>query len=446
MQVIFKNIGMIEEADIQVDGLSVIAGENDMGKSTIGKLIYSIIKTFNRYETDIRSSRGRQIQVLFDDFYRRFQKITKDPAAYENGKKLFDEFEKVALSWLNLDDRAKEEIEKEVSYNVNSFSETLQDVFGSALDRSDFIEKIVEAVLTKPKKEEVFKQSFQKYAYSVLHGEIANKYNNNKDFAITGREGAALLFEISGTDEDVTVNLKDKLYLEDATFIESPVLLNIADNIRLSRTEFDVNGEMKKIAESIDKAYAPEYMRDFIMKMTDKIAARNILTPKKEILDMMKGNFYYDAQERDFVFEKGTKDDKQTFKGSAIASGVKHLGIISILLQAGFLNKKTLLVFDEPENHLHPDWQVKIAEIMVSAVKEGGNILLTSHSPYFIEALKIFSDKKLGKERVAFYLSKSESGGCTSSIGNVTEDISPIFSLLAAPFRELERIDAADLL
>lgn len=437
---------MIEEANIQVDGLTVIAGENDTGKSTIGKLIYSIIKTFNRYEIDIRSSRSRQIQVLFDDFYRSFQKSTADPVAYESGKKLFVEFEKEALTWLNIDDRAKEEIEKEVSHNVNSFSETLQDVFGGGIDSSDFIEKIVGALLTKPVKEDVHKQAFRKYAYSVLHGEIANKYNEKKDFSITGREGAALLFEISGTDEDVTVNLKDELYLEDATFIESPVLLNIADNIRLSRTEFDVNGEMKKIAESIDRAYAPEYMRDFIMKMTDKLAAQNILTPNKEILDMMKGNFYYDAQERDFVFEKGTKNDKQTFKGAAIASGVKHLGIISILLQAGFFNKKTLLIFDEPENHLHPAWQVKIAEIIVNAVKEGGNILLTSHSPYFIEALKIFSAKKLEKERVAFYLSRSENGGRAASIGNVTEDISPIFSLLSAPFRELERIDAADLL
>jgi len=36
MLVTFKNTGMIEKADIRLDGLTVIAGENNTGKSTVG--------------------------------------------------------------------------------------------------------------------------------------------------------------------------------------------------------------------------------------------------------------------------------------------------------------------------------------------------------------------------------------------------------------------------
>jgi len=35
---------MIKSADIQFDGLTVIAGENDMGKSTVGKILFSEIR------------------------------------------------------------------------------------------------------------------------------------------------------------------------------------------------------------------------------------------------------------------------------------------------------------------------------------------------------------------------------------------------------------------
>ncbi len=40
MELKIENIGMIKEANIKFDGLTVIAGENDTGKSTVGKALY----------------------------------------------------------------------------------------------------------------------------------------------------------------------------------------------------------------------------------------------------------------------------------------------------------------------------------------------------------------------------------------------------------------------
>lgn len=45
MNLKLKNIGIIEKADIKLNGLTVIAGKNDSGKSTVGKVLYSCIKT-----------------------------------------------------------------------------------------------------------------------------------------------------------------------------------------------------------------------------------------------------------------------------------------------------------------------------------------------------------------------------------------------------------------
>jgi len=53
MELQLKNIGMIKEANVKIDGLTVIAGENDTGKSTLGKALFAILqqhvdKTFGK--------------------------------------------------------------------------------------------------------------------------------------------------------------------------------------------------------------------------------------------------------------------------------------------------------------------------------------------------------------------------------------------------------------
>ena len=50
MELQLKNIGMIKEASVKIDGLTVIAGENDTGKSTLSKALYLIINSMTTEE------------------------------------------------------------------------------------------------------------------------------------------------------------------------------------------------------------------------------------------------------------------------------------------------------------------------------------------------------------------------------------------------------------
>jgi predicted ATPase len=52
MELQLKNIGMIKEANVKIDGLTVIAGENDTGKSTVGKALFSILECSLEYATN----------------------------------------------------------------------------------------------------------------------------------------------------------------------------------------------------------------------------------------------------------------------------------------------------------------------------------------------------------------------------------------------------------
>ena len=52
MKLSIRNLNIVRQADITVNGLAVIAGENGTGKSTIGKTLFATLKaTPQRAET-----------------------------------------------------------------------------------------------------------------------------------------------------------------------------------------------------------------------------------------------------------------------------------------------------------------------------------------------------------------------------------------------------------
>ena len=51
MKLFLKNIGKIGKATVQMNGVTVIAGKNDTGKSTINKAIFSVLNGFHRSES-----------------------------------------------------------------------------------------------------------------------------------------------------------------------------------------------------------------------------------------------------------------------------------------------------------------------------------------------------------------------------------------------------------
>ena len=42
MKISLNNISKVKKADIEIKGITVIAGENNTGKSTVGKALWSI--------------------------------------------------------------------------------------------------------------------------------------------------------------------------------------------------------------------------------------------------------------------------------------------------------------------------------------------------------------------------------------------------------------------
>ena len=95
------------------------------------------------------------------------------------------------------------------------------------------------------------------------------------------------------------------------------------------------------------------------------------------------------------TFEYKTSKLKEPLDIVNISTGMKSFIIIKTLLQNGRIDENGIIILDEPEIHLHPEWQLKFAEIIVLLQKEFGlNILLNTHSPYFLNACLLYASKR----------------------------------------------------
>ena len=61
MKLFLKNIGKIAEATVEIKGISVIAGENNTGKSTVGKALFSVFNSFYKIQEQILQERINSI-------------------------------------------------------------------------------------------------------------------------------------------------------------------------------------------------------------------------------------------------------------------------------------------------------------------------------------------------------------------------------------------------
>ncbi len=126
-----------------------------------------------------------------------------------------------------------------------------------------------------------------------------------------------------------------------------------------------------------------------------------------------------------------------------LSTGMKNFVILKQLLLNGQIDENGIVILDEPEIHLHPEWQLKFAEIIVLIQKEFGiHILLNTHSPYFLNAIEVYADKYGIADKCSYYL--TEGKGDRTEIEDVSENIERIYAKLARPLQDLENLRYRD--
>ncbi|HAO91465.1 MAG TPA: hypothetical protein DCQ86_03690 [Succinivibrio sp.] len=77
MKIKIHNVGKLADATVEIDGITVIAGENDTGKSSVSKALYSVFSSFYHFNKSIYSQRKLEIADLLNSLLGLYTKVVK---------------------------------------------------------------------------------------------------------------------------------------------------------------------------------------------------------------------------------------------------------------------------------------------------------------------------------------------------------------------------------
>ncbi|MBN2782582.1 MAG: AAA family ATPase [Campylobacterales bacterium] len=424
MRIELENIGMLKQASVDVDGLTVIAGENDTGKSTIGKIVFCIIKAISRYEEDFKESKEFKIEEILNRMFfhiRRNIKVDSEKEAH-----------KIA-HLLDIDYYLAQKQNEDLEVYLDDLKNLINDISENRFLK-DLIKRLESIMFVPDDKQKLIENALYKVFNSEFNSNILNydcEVGSIKLF-----ENNLELLNIS-VDKDNKIKLQNKvepIEIKEATFIETPLILNNHDMLIRSQSGLDLT---KKRSILLGVPYTTLHTKDLFEKLklpNISFFYENDEFEKQvntELSSIINGEIIYDEDEKDFVYMKDGK--KIPIKNTA--TGIKAFGIIQLLINSGFINRTSILILDEPDIHLHPKWQLQYAQIIAILVKYEIQIIVTSHSPYMIQSFIKYSQDYKISEKSNFYLIDKEDEMSVSK--NVNNSVNEIFELLAQPMNEI---------
>lgn len=404
----------IKEADIIIDGITVVAGENGCGKSSLSKLLYFLYKTVANYDVLVRTQLGDElhsISTFLDIIGIQIQVTEKKENEQLNLRHETSELRKQLLSstdsleenlnnWINLINKIelifdKPEINKTIGISrllyiitdilqSENISEEIKDVFPQV--KAFIIERFKEArdkTLTRPTSlfiealEAAFSDGILPKKFEVL------EYDD-------------LIVSLSRSQLSIPYNIQNAIY------IDTPMMLSVQDSQHVYWN--DLNELLRK--------------KSLTTNRVSKLISSEIIQG-----DAVLDETHYSSDE--FKFKR---TDGRLFNLLDVATGIKAFSILQILLKNGSLTDKTLLIIDEPESHLHPQWIIEYARIIVMLNKEiGVKFFIASHNPDMVSAIRYISEKENTLDKVNFYLAEKSDLPFQYNYTFLDKEIDPIF-------------------
>lgn len=293
-----KNICLLKQVSIDISGLTVISGENDQGKSTVGKALMALIKANNKALSS-KSASG----------------ITYWGKVY--------------------------------------FDEMLDFLFDTEVSSDGQIS--------------IYVDGKEKYSVDIKHNQC---------------------------EKFITTPPKDRKEKEfvDCTFIQTPLIWDLEE---LFNALHILRGDETFSYDNFDIRY-PYILRDLYAKLAlpqRKVKSKSAISEdikdniKVFIKNLIGGEFIKKRHNKIHRFYSLNKNIPSDISLKDIAIGMKTFGIIQVLMEQNCFTSQGYFIFDEPENHLHPDWQLKFAVILTTLAYNGIHIMVNTHSPFMIKAL-----------------------------------------------------------
>jgi len=408
MELKISNVGKIDSAEIEIKGITIIAGLNGTGKSTVSRSLFAMFHSFSNMSRKINLEKMYAIDNLF----------SKPGSIFWRSKLKWGQRRELATLLVgNIDE--------------NSIREILQDCLGKDEYISNEIDDIMKINLTP-----------NSLLINEIVSEIFSREFNDHITNIRSSAGSEIVLRIKNFEMDIWFDNNNKILIKDSgeeleqqiVYIDDPFIIDSYNLVDIN-TKTLLHVANDEIITNHRDALISQYKSTKNLNLVDRANLKEKLsTVYQKINDTLGSDMALFDTDKDSM--SGAKRTNGLSLDS-LSSGMKTFYLIKSLIDNGTIVQNGTLILDEPEVHLHPDWQVTLAEIIVLLQREMGlHILINTHSPYFLRAIEVFSGKYYTEDTVKYYLSYNE--GNNAKMKDVTFNISEIYRVLSDPLQRIE--------
>lgn len=419
MKLYLENLGLINKANVKIDKITIVAGHNATGKSTLSKLIYSFLRanSINREE------------IAINDIYKLISEISRYVRRYVDRNE-FNSF--IFSNYLKHGD---------IEGFLNKYKQ-FRNLFFETADNFDIPNNQKEKLFNKFYEIDDLVSIIEKNQFP-LYRELFKSLLSS-EFSSSNFNSYIKIQDISDENAfDYTVNFKDydfdldddafkgngNFMLNDVYYMDSVSILDMYDTFRSS-----INKEHIEHIEFLKKSIiSKEKNSEFYSSKKYK----NIKIIENEVNNIINGKFEFSDGKFNYITEDGSP-----YLMHNTSSGIKQIGIIQLLLANRMLREDCFIIIDEPEVNLHPEWQFKFANILVLIAKElDVSIYINTHSPLFIESINTFSKFYKLEKNTNFHLAEESEDIGKFNINTVESDnLFKIYDNLGKPYLKIDDI------
>lgn len=430
MKLCINNFAKIKEADIIIDGITIIAGENNTGKSTVGKILFSFFNAFSGIEEKILDERLKDIDLTDR---RILQKYARDislsksmipSGSYGKSRGINRRLEKYLEK---NDDISEEVIQNIIEQEIKMWERSSQSV--NLDDWREMIDEISHNIneILLLSEESIIIEIISRYFKRVFHEQMNS---------LTGKSGKARVdLEIKGKKNSVFFTKNEcKKFEEEISIMHKAIYIDnpfVVDEL----SEYNDLNPMNELLKNLLCNGEREGVMDGII---ESVRAKEKLNDIYETLqNVVDGEIVFRQNSEEFYLKNRNLNNPISLHN--LSTGMKSFVILKLLLERGGLKEKDVVILDEPEIHLHPQWQIAYAELIVLLQKQFDlSLVVTTHSPYFVDAVDLFSCKYGTKDRMNYYLSSLNDD--VVKMECVTGNIDRIYKEMASPIQMLDTL------
>ena len=411
-----KNFGPINEADININDINIIAGENASGKSLSSKLLFcfltsmsdrgkyienkGIFESFSMFVKRWADSSPEKIRYESQDLKTELNSLMslwrRDENSYEFFIDFYTKFEKIIGNYGLLDDKI-----------CRNHLDLIKQGIEIHKNQSAYLNRVINFLLLS---------EFETSSLISFRGSKIKFKSNLFDFKLD--------FQIKSVNLNCSAEDVDKLKLSNVIYIDNIQTLDFrVENTKpyhfLSLME-NLTSNQGNISKALQNVYLPNSK-----KFEDKL------------IKLMGGFFEFDDVKNQFRF----KFEDNDYDMADTASGYKQIGIFQLLLSNKSISHGTWLIIDEPEVYLHPSMQMELAKLLIEIAKElNVKIYINTQSPFIIESMEVYSLTEKMEDKISFFFGENNADGKFNICEIERQNLNKVYDDLARPYNVLNSL------